>query len=269
MLRSRYATLLDMLDARAADSPTRGFTFLDDGETEGARVTFPELARRARALAAPFAVLRVTAADLFDGALALDLFATTARVLTGTLLAIVCGLVVGVGLGARPLALRVVGPWVDGVRSVPPVLVYPLCLLALGYSETSRVATIAFGAFGVVVLPVAQAVASTARERRDAARLAGMSGLDLVWRLYVPEAAPALATGVRLALSQALIVAVVTEMLVSPPRGLGVRALTALQEYRTERLWQVMLTAGALAMSLNTVVRAVERRVHRRDDAAT
>lgn len=221
----------------------------------------------ARGVASPVAVLRATLADTLDGTLPADILATTARVLTGSLLATAMGLAAGVALGARPVVLRALEPLVDGARSVPPILVYPLCLLALGYSEQSRVAAVAFGAFGVVVVPVAQAVAATAMERRDAARLAGMTGIELARRLYLPEAAPALTTGVRLALSQALVVAVVTEMLVSPPRGLGVRALTALQEYRPERLWQVVLVAGALAASMNAAVHALEQRLHQRGDA--
>ncbi len=52
MLRSRYETLVDMLEARASEGDARGFTFLDDGETDGPRMSFADLAHRARALAA-------------------------------------------------------------------------------------------------------------------------------------------------------------------------------------------------------------------------
>lgn len=213
---------------------------------------------RARSIATPLAVARATVADVLDGSLPLDLAATAARALLGATAAVALGGAVGVSLGARPSTLRAAEPALDLVRSVPPILVYPLLLLALGYSELSRAAAITFGAFGAVAVPVAEALARMPVERRDAARLAGLRGVALARGLLLPEATPALVTGARLALSQGLVVAVVTEMLITPAHGLGARALAALQEYRPERLWQVMLAAGALSAAFTAGARAIE-----------
>lgn len=214
---------------------------------------------RARSVATPLAVLRVTLADARDGALAQDLGATLARVLVGALCATVLGGALGIALGARPALLRAAEPAVDLIRAIPPILVYPLCLLGLGHSELSRGVTIAFGAFGVVVVPVAHALARIPIARWDVARLAGLRGAALLRTLLLPEAVAPLAVGARLALTQGLVVAVVTEMLVSPPHGLGVRALGALQEYRADRLWQVLLVAGMLSASLGALVERIAR----------
>ncbi len=215
----------------------------------------------------PAALVRSVLSDLLNDTLLADLGATFARVLLGATLSLVLGGSLGLLLGASPRLHRATGPVVDGIRSIPPVLVYPLLLLALGYGEGSRLAAIVFGAMGVVVVPVARSLLETPTARRDIVRLARLPPLATLWHLHLPQAAGALVTAARLALAQALVVAVVTEMLVSPAHGLGVRALGALQEYRSDRLWQVILLAGGASAGLNAALGALDRRVRGADGA--
>jgi NitT/TauT family transport system permease protein len=133
-------------------------------------------------------------------------------------------------------------------------------LLALGYGEASRGAAVFFGSTFVVTLSVAAALAQTPRAREDAVRLAGLRGLAALRVLYLYEALPALITGVRLAITSGFIVVVVSEMLVGARSGLGVRAQSALVEYRTEMLWLVICVAGALSVALSAALRFAERR---------
>jgi ABC-type nitrate/sulfonate/bicarbonate transport system permease component len=218
---------------------------------------------RVHGIAAPSAVCVALLEDLRDGTLLRDVTSTLGRTLGGTLAAVLLGGALGLWLGARPSRWREVEPWVDLLRSVPPALVYPALLLAMGYGEGSRLAAVAFGAFGVVVLPVASALARAPRERAELVRLAGLRGWEAVRVLHLPEALLSLVTATRLALAQGLVVSVVTELLVGARHGLGVRALAALQEYRPERLWLVALTAGALGVACNAAVSAVGRRLVR------
>ena len=198
-----------------------------------------------------------------DGTLLRDLGDTLARVLAGAGVAVLLGGVAGVWLGGRPSLWRAVEPTADFVRSVPPILVYPLLLMGFGYHEGSRLAAVAFGAIGVVLLPVASALARVPPARVDVVRLSGLRGWAAFRVLYVPEALPALLMGARLALSTALVITVVTEMLVGSRYGLGVRALAALQEYRPERLWLVVLLSGGLNAVLSGALVALERRLVR------
>jgi sulfonate transport system permease protein len=216
---------------------------------------------RARSIATPASVARVAVADTIDGTLVLDVGATLARALTGALCAVSIGLALGLALGLRPALYRAVSPSLDLLRSTPPALAYPLFLLSLGHGEASRLATVTFGAVALVALPVADSLVRAPVERRDIAKLAGLRGLDALRTLHLPEAAPSLATGARLALSHGLVITVVTEMLVSPARGIGVRALGALQEYRADRLWLALLLAGALGAAMSAAVAAIERRL--------
>jgi len=198
-----------------------------------------------------------------DGTLFLDVGDTLGRVLAGAGLAALLGGALGLWLGGRPSLWRAVEPTADFVRSIPPILVYPLLLMGFGYNEGSRLAAVAFGGFGAVLLPVASALARVPSARSDVVRLSGLRGWAAFRALHLPEGLPGLLLGARLALTNALVITVVTEMLVGSTHGLGVRALAALQEYRPERLWLVVLLSGALNAALSGALLALERRLVR------
>jgi ABC-type nitrate/sulfonate/bicarbonate transport system permease component len=218
---------------------------------------------RAHSVPTPAEVAHAAVEGARDGTLLCDCADTLARTLAGAGAAVLLGGALGLWLGGRPGLWRAVEPTADFVRSIPPVLVYPLLLLGFGYNEGSRLATVAFGAFGAVLLPVAAALARAPAARADVVRLAGLRGYAAFRVLHLPEALPALVTGARLALTTALVITVVTEMLVGSRHGLGVRALAALQEYRPERLWCVVLLSGALNAGLSGALVALERRLVR------
>lgn len=208
---------------------------------------------RAHGVASPAAVLQSLAADLLHGGLWLDVVATLGRALAGTTLALCVGGAVGFCLGLRTGAQRSLMPVLELLRSVPPILVYPLLLLALGYGEAARLAAACFGAAGVVALPVAQALRATPQARRDAVALAGLGPWSRLRVLHMPQCADAVVTAARLAWTQCLVVTVVTKMLVTPPRGLGAVALGALQEYRADRLWAVIVLVACLSAAVSAL----------------
>jgi NitT/TauT family transport system permease protein len=191
----------------------------------------------------------------------LDLGATLARVLAGVVVATIAGATLGIALGRKSSRWRAAEPSVEFLRSIPPILSYPLFLLALGYGESSRIAAVVFGSSGIVLLSVARALVEAPAERRDTVTMAGLSGVDVVTALHAYEALPALFTSVRLATTSALIVVVVSEMLVGAHHGLGARAQTALLEYRADGLWLVILVAGGAHFALSSALVMLERRV--------
>ncbi|MEI8254213.1 MAG: ABC transporter permease subunit [Deltaproteobacteria bacterium] len=208
----------------------------------------------------PGEVLAVARTELLTVTLWRDLGATLARTAAGVGLAATLGAALGFLLGRSPTAWRASEPTVDFLRSIPPILSYPLFLLALGYGESARIAAVAFGSTGIVLLHVARALAQVPRARVDTVKLAGLRGLAAVRALYLYESLPALFTGVRLAFTAGLIVVVVSEMLTGAHYGLGVRAQEALLEYRADLLWLVILVAGLATFAISGTLAWAERR---------
>lgn len=212
-----------------------------------------------RAVPSPGEVLALAARELGTERAWLDLTATLTRVLVGVAIATAIGGSVGIVLGAARGAWHAAEPTVELLRAIPPILTFPLFLLALGYGEHSRLAAIVFGTTGIVLFHVATGLARAPRERAEAVRLAGLRGWDAFAQLHLHEAMPALVTGVRVALPAGLVIAVVTEMLIGARYGLGARALDAQLAYRADTLWFVILLGGIAGMSLSALVGALGR----------
>jgi ABC-type nitrate/sulfonate/bicarbonate transport system permease component len=166
----------------------------------------------------------------------------------------------GIALGRRRATWRAIEPLLDFLRAIPPILTFPLFLLALGYGEASRVGCIANAAAGLVALHVGVGLSRAPRERAETVKLAGLAARDAVFVLHLHEALPALVTGTRVALTAALVVAVVSEMLIGADLGLGARALDAMLSYDAEVPWLVIALSGALGYALSGALAAVERR---------
>lgn len=214
-----------------------------------------------RAVPFPGEVADLAGDEMLAGALWRDLGATMARVGIGVGIATVIGTGLGAALGRSRRAWRAVEPTVDFLRAVPPLLVFPLLLLGFGYGDHARVVAVIFGTTGTVLIHVAGGLAHVPPGRSDMARLAGLRGWRAFQLLYFWETLPSLLTGVRIALTQGLVIATATEMLLGARSGLGARALQAQLAYRADLLWLVILIAGAAGFVLSGAVVALERRL--------
>ena len=214
-----------------------------------------------RAVPAPRDVALVAASELMAQRVWLDIGATLGRVVLGVSVATMLGGLAGIALGASRSRWRAVLPTVEFLRAIPPILTFPLFLLALGYGDGARVAAIVFGTTGIVLLNVATGLSRAPTERAETVQLCGLGAGAAFLHLHLYEALPSLFTGVRLALAAGLVISVVTEMLVGAGYGLGARALGAQLAYRADELWFVIALAGMLGMTLSGLVLAIERRV--------
>ena len=214
-----------------------------------------------RAVPSPTELARTALEELPSRALWRDVAATVARVGAGLAVALLLGGSLGLALGISTRRWRAAEPTVDFLRSVPPILTFPLFLLALGYGEPARIAAVIFGTTGIVLLHVASGLARAPAARADVVRVAGLRGWPAFVHLHLWEALPSLLVGTRVARAAGLVIAVVSEMIVGADHGLGGRAVQALLAYRADRLWLVILVAGAIGQALSRLVVMLERRL--------
>ncbi len=90
--------------------------------------------------------------------------------------------------------------------------------------------------------------------------LGASRGQQVRW-LYLYELAPTTLTALRQAVTTALVVAIVSEMVVGTARGLGTRAVSCQIAYDVPGLYAAMITAGALGLALSAALLSLERRV--------
>lgn len=187
-----------------------------------------------------------------------DSAATAARAGVGLAAGVAAGLVIGVLAAVLGRRAPVIEGLLDFARSVPPVLLLPICLLAFGYNEVARVATVAVGCVWTVALSVTTAAASPRLARREMLDVAGATPSRALAWTQPWESLGVLVVGLRASASTAVVVAVVTEMIAGAERGLGGRVIAQIAG-DTPGLTLDVLAAGALGYGINLGLRGLER----------
>jgi ABC-type nitrate/sulfonate/bicarbonate transport system permease component len=192
-----------------------------------------------------------------------DLAATAARAAIGLAAGVAGGMVIGALAAGMARRAPVVEGLLDFARSVPPVVILPICLLAFGYNELARLATVAFGCVWTVALAVVTVASCPRSTRREMLDVAGATPMRAFAWTQPWESLGVLMVGLRASASTAVIVAVVTEMIAGTEQGLGGRVIAAQIAGDTRGLTLDVIAAGALGYLVNVGLRALERWVRR------
>ena len=176
------------------------------------------------------------------------------RVFAGFSLAVISGVPLGLVIGYHERIYLYAECLIDFFRSIPPVMTFPLALLAFGTGEGARIAVVYFGSFFILVLNTAQGAARSDRTRINAAKLLGAGPLQILYRVVFFEALPQILTGLRTALSLGIIVSIVTEMLLGSEYGLGSRVLYAQSAYEIPEMYFTIILVGMTGYLVNQMI---------------
>lgn len=174
---------------------------------------------------------------------------TAAEVALGLVLGVALGAATAIGLAASPLARALLRPALVATQALPVFALAPILTLWLGYGLASKVLM----AVLIIYFPVTSAffdgLMRTPRGWLDLGRTMGASPRRLMWRVRVPAAVPALASGLRLAAVYAPIGAVIGEW-VGAAGGLGYLMLLANGRAKTDLMFAALLVLAALTLAL-------------------
>ena len=95
----------------------------------------------------------------------------------------------------------------------------------------------------------------------DVARVMNISGYSLFKKFIFPEALPNILTGTRIAMSNALIIVVVTEMFIGTSIGIGHRIIDNQMVYNIPEMYSAILIIGTVGYILNKLFIRYEKRI--------
>lgn len=185
-----------------------------------------------------------------------------------TLIEMAAGMVLGCAAGALcALALaqsrtmrRWLLPLVLASQAIPVFAIAPLLVLWFGFGMASKIVAAAL----VIFFPVASAfydgLVRTERGWIDLATVMGASSVATLFRLRIPAALPALASGIRVAAAVAPIGAVIGEW-VGASAGLGFMMLQANARMRVDLLFAALLVLAIFAVAFYAAIDAGLRRL--------
>jgi ABC-type nitrate/sulfonate/bicarbonate transport system permease component len=206
------------------------------------------------------------ATDLWHGyrGVLLDHLATTLRtLLLGLGIATAVGVGLGLLIGVSPPVRRTLAPTLEFLRSLPAPTVIPVAVLALGQTDTMRVAVVALASVWPVLLNTTSAAANTDPQLLEVARSFRLGRLARARKVIFPAAVPAAMTGIRVALPIALILTILVEMLATGS-GIGSDLVFAQRNYQAAVAFGLVVVMGVVGYLLSSAFLVLEGVVLRR-----
>lgn len=171
-------------------------------------------------LPAPSEAVLVALRLLTPGEIAMHVLISLGRILAGFTLAAVAGITLGVLCGRVAAVERLLRPFVEAFRPVPPLAWIPIAIVWFGLGEASKVFVIFLGAFFPIWTSAWRGAALVPQVLLDSARSMEVRGPALLLRVVLPAALPDIAVGLRVALGLSFGVLVAAE-LIAAERGMG------------------------------------------------
>ena len=201
-------------------------------------------------------------AALYDlaerGTLWIHLAQSVRRLLAGWVLGTVVGLGVGFSMGVWSLARAIGAPAVSALFPIPKIALLPLFILWFGIGETSKVVTIALGAFFPTVIATYSGVDGVARTLIRMAQSFNLPWRAIVLKIVFPGAWPNILAGMRISASIALILLVSAEM-IGAQYGIGAFILSAGNLMQTDQLLAGVVILSILGLLVGTGLGYLER----------
>lgn len=186
------------------------------------------------------------------------------QTLVAALVGFACSVAVGVPLGLlNGLNKRITLSsqfLLDFLRTIPPIAVMPLLLLLYGGSFTMLVVLIMFGAVWPVLLQATYAVQQVSPQLKQVGIAYHLGRGDTFRYIYWPSVLPFLMTGLRIALTLSLLLAVVGGYFGQAP-GLGKDLNDTLLGGNTAAMFVYAFVVALLGVLLNTAFVTIQRRV--------
>lgn len=208
--------------------------------------------------AAPIEVFKEALHILNSTSIYLDILHTLKRVLAGLLLSVFIGVPVGIVFGYCKVCHDYFGTSVDFMRSIPPVVFFPLFFIVFGMGDISRIMTAALGTAVLIILIVSRDIMQKGRTRINYFRSLGFSGFQLFRYVIWYEALPAILISIRAASSWVVIIIIVTEMLIGPESGLGARVQSVQITSNIPDLYFTIILIGLIGTIINYLFEKLE-----------
>jgi NitT/TauT family transport system permease protein len=183
---------------------------------------------------------------------------TLYETVAGFLLAVVFGVLSAAVIVVIPRVRDVIMPLLLIAQLVPKVAIAPLLLIWFGYGLIPKVLVAFLVAFFPIVVNGISGLASVQPELVDLGRSLQASRWQTFWKFRIPTALPELFSGMKIAVTLAIIGAIIGEF-VGGNRGLGYLIIVANQELDTALAFAAIFLLSVMGILLYALVEMFER----------
>jgi ABC-type nitrate/sulfonate/bicarbonate transport system permease component len=200
--------------------------------------------------------------NIVDGTIIKHLFATLWRQMLGYGLAVVLGIGLGVAIGYYRVVYNLLEPLIEIFRPIPGPAYLPVLVLFVGIGHEMKVVLIMVASFFPILLNTYGGVRAIDPVQLDTARTLGLTTMQTLREVVLPAASPQILTGMRISLAVSLILAILSEMIVSND-GLGYFTLLAERTFKVPDMYAGIFTLALFGYVLNRLFLIGESRLIR------
>ena len=201
--------------------------------------------------------LEIASAPMFYLRQSGDTLLTT---VSGFVLAVILGCGLAIGIVYSRLLERVAYTLLVALNSLPKVALAPLFVIWMGTGVQPKIAIAVMLAIFSIVVDMVLGLRSVDPDILAMAYVSRARPLAVLWKIRLPNALPTLFAGMKVAVSFALVGAIVGEF-VAGSDGLGTVILIAEGQFDTTRVFAALVLLGLLGTLLFYLVEAVEARL--------
>jgi NitT/TauT family transport system permease protein len=184
--------------------------------------------------------------------------ATFRTVMLGFVVSILISLPLAVILTASPAIAAAVYPFLVWTQSIPKVALAPILVVLLGTNEMPRIVITVLVAFFPLVISIATGLLSVPPELIELSRACRASKLSELLRIRLPYAIPFIFAGLKVAISLAVVGAVVAEF-VNADAGLGFLIQTSTAFFKVPVAFGALIILSVMGVVLFQIVVVAER----------
>ena len=196
---------------------------------------------------------------LLSGELWFHAQSTLATAGLGFVAGCVAALVVGYVLGGAARLAEVFEPFITGIYSLPKIALVPLLVMWVGVGAPLQITIAAMVTFFLMFYNTFFGVRDVNRALVDSVRIMGANRFTIALRVRIPSALVWVVAGLKLAVPQALIAAVVGEILASN-RGLGHLVASNAGQFNTAGTFAALFSLLIVGLVVDRLVTVVTRR---------
>lgn len=185
---------------------------------------------------------------------------TLRRAAVGFLIALVTMLPLGIVLGRVRILGEIVEPVLEFFRPLPPIAVVPLAIMLLGIGDAAKLVVVVWGASFPIVINTIDAVKVQDPMQARLARSLRLTTVERMTMIDLPAALPRIFAGIRLGITVALLLTVVSEIIVST-NGLGDYLRLAQSDFSTTRVMAAIIVIAIVSVIVNGATNWVNRRL--------
>lgn len=191
-----------------------------------------------------------------DGVLSESIMASGSRIIIGWSLGLIVGVPIGLVMGRFSFVRRLLDPYIEFFRFVPPISFVTLAIIWFGVGEASKVVLIFYTSVFIFTISTIAGVVGINPLRIRAAEALGAGPVKTLVSVIIPASIPAIITGGRLAMGNSFLTIVSAEI-IAAQHGLGALIWKSRNYAQTEWVFVGIIALGIMGFLFDRVLRLI------------